>query len=214
MEVRQSGLMIDLPPPDPSLEIVVASQGVSKGLRQTEGVQVLARAELGIGPLFLGTFIKNVTSATADSEAAVLVGLRGDVGGFALSGSAAYKWNMGDRGQADIDTVEFITTASRRIGAITPRLSLTYTPDDLGGTRESLYAELGAGYAIRSGTSASVAIGRRERDGGPDYTTFNAGVTQTLFRNVSADLRYYDTAQGDFGETYRSRVVLSARARF
>ena len=91
---------------------------------------------------------------------------------------------------------EFNATASRRFGRVTPRISLTYSPDDLGGTRASLYAEAGASLSLFAGASLSANIARRARDGGPDYTAFNAGASlRRSPRNLTADLRYYDTAQ-------------------
>lgn len=206
--------MIDLPPPSPSIEINLATQGMSKGLRQTEGPQILVRGEVGLGALIVGASFKNVTSSTSSGEAAVLTGLRGNVGSFDLSATVAYKWNTDREGQPDGDSIEFVATASRRIGAVTPRLSVTYSPDDLGGTRKSLYVEASASIPVLPRLTASAAVGRRERDGGLDYTSFNAGLNYKLLEWLSADLRYYDTAQSNFGETFRPRVVGALRARF
>jgi hypothetical protein len=204
-----------LPPsPDPAIEISAFSQGMSKGLRQTEGVQILVRPEVAVGPLFAGAFYKNVTSPTADGEAAVLAGLRRRVGGFDLAASAAYKWNTGARAQADRDCIEFTVTASRRFGRLTPRINLIYSPDDLGGTRASLYAEAGASFSPFAGASLSANVARRMRDGGPDYVAFNAGASYAITDNITAELRYYDTAQSRIGVIYEPRLVASARVHF
>ena len=45
--------MIDLPPPDPGVEIVLATRGYSKGLAQTDGVQGIGRVELVFGSVTL-----------------------------------------------------------------------------------------------------------------------------------------------------------------
>jgi hypothetical protein len=206
--------MFALPSPDPGIEITAFSQGMSKGLRQTDGVQILVRPEVAVGPLFVGAFYKNITSPTADGEAAVLVGLRHRISGFDLALSAAYKWNTNARAQADRDCLEFTATASRRFGRVTPRIALTWSPDDLGGTRASLYAEAGASLSLFTGASASANIARRARDGGPDYVAFNAGATYAITANLSADLRYYDTAQSRLGTIYEPRLVASARLHF
>jgi hypothetical protein len=206
--------MFSPPSPDPAIEISVFSQGMSKGLRQTDGVQILVRPEVAIGPLFVGAFYKNVTSPTADGEAAILAGLRRRVGGFDLAISAAYKWNTNARAQADRDCVEFTATASRRFGRMTPRINLVYSPDDLGGTRASLYAEAGASFSLFAGASVSANIARRARDGAPDYTAFNAGASYAITGNFTADLRYYDTAQSRLGAIYAPRLVASARLHF
>jgi len=206
--------MFSLPSPDPGIEISAFSQGMSKGLRQTEGVQILVRPEVAVGTLFAGGYYKNVTSPTADGEAALMIGLRRHFAGFDLAVSSAYKWNTGARTQADRNAFEFNATASRHFGRVTPRISLTYSPDDLGGTRASLYAEAGATVNLFAGASVSANVARRSRDGGPDYTAFNAGATYAITPNLSADLRYYDTAQSRLGVIYEPRLVVSARLHF
>ena len=206
--------MLAVPTLDPGIEISAASQGVSKGLRQTEGPQFIVRPELALGPLFVAASWKNVTSPTADGEVAALIGLRGRAGGFDLNLSAAYKRNTEAARQPDRDCLELVVAASRRFGRLTPRLSFTYSPDDLGGTRSSLYAEAGAAFSLFAGASLSANLARRSRDNAPDYTAFNVGASYTLSRNFTADLRFYDTAQGRLGAIYRPRVVASLRAHF
>jgi hypothetical protein len=206
--------MFSPPSPDPGIEISAFSQGMSKGLRQTDGVQILIRPEVAIGPLFVATYYKNVSSQTASGEAAALIGLRGRAAGFDLAVSAAYKRNTDSQTQADRDCIEFTASASRRFGRVTPRISLIYSPDDLGGTGASLYAEAGATFRLFAGASASANISRRERDNGDDYTAFNAGASYAITRNLTADLRYYDTARSRLGVIYEPRLVASARVNF
>jgi hypothetical protein len=206
--------MFTPPSLDPGIEISVASQGMSKGLRQTDGPQLIVRPELAIGALFVDLSYKNVTTPTADGEAAAYLGLRHRAAGFDLSVSAAYKWNTNAHAQADRDCFEFTAIASRRFGPLTPRLQLVYSPDDLGGTRASLYAEVGAALHLLGGASFSAALSRRNRDGAPDYTAFNAGLSYTLASHFTADLRYYDTAQSRLGAIYRPRLVAALRAHF
>jgi hypothetical protein len=203
-----------MPPPDPAIELVVASQGMSKGLRQTEGPQLLGRAELALGPVVLGGYYKNVSSATADGEAGFSLQLRGRAGGFDLAASVAYKLNTGASLQPDRDAIEFFASVSHRFGQLQPRLSLTYSPDELGGTRETLYVEGGVSMSVAPGALLSANLARRERSGGPDYTAFNAGASYAVAPFLTLDLRYYDTAQGALGAVYRQRLVASLRARF
>ncbi|HEV2818198.1 MAG TPA: hypothetical protein VGW40_13380 [Allosphingosinicella sp.] len=206
--------MLDLPPPDPALEIVIASQGMSKGIRQTDGVQLVVRPELASGPLFVGGLVKNVSSTSADFEVHALLGLRGEAAGFDLSASAAAKFGVGGRGHADRDSVEFQLAASRAFGPLTPRIALTWSPDDLGGVGESLYAELTASLRLGGHASLSAGLGRRERAGAPDYTAFNAGASWSFSRTIALDLRYYDTAQSGLGAVYEPRLVGALRLRF
>ena len=91
--------MFDLPPPDPGIEVVIASRGISKGLAQTDGPQMLVRPEVAFGPVYIGGYAKNVTSATLDGEAGPVAGFRTSAGGFDLAGSAARisRWRRSSR---------------------------------------------------------------------------------------------------------------------
>ncbi|HMG46348.1 MAG TPA: TorF family putative porin [Allosphingosinicella sp.] len=206
--------MLDLPSPDPSIEIVIASQGMSKGLRQTDGVQLVVRPEIAFGHAYAGLLAKNVTSPVTDAEGQAFVGYRTHAGGFELNASIGYHHQLGVHGRTDADRFEFTASAARPIGPVTPRLAATYSPDDFGATRQSLYLEGGASVTVFRGTSLSVNLGRRERVGGPDYTSFNAGVSYALTRWLNADLRYYDTAQSALGAIYEPRLIGSVRLRF
>ena len=66
---RKEELMIfDLPPPDPTLEISVASRGYSKGLAKSDGVQILIRPEVAFGSLRLGPWPRSDPSRSADNR--------------------------------------------------------------------------------------------------------------------------------------------------
>jgi predicted porin len=206
--------MLDLPPPDPGIEISIASQGMSKGLRQTDGPQIVVRPEVAFGPVFVGGFAKNVSSPNSDAEAAVLIGVRTSAAGFDLTASATYKVAVASVAGFDDEILEVMAAASRRFGPLTPRLSVIWSPDDLGGTGRSTFAEAGASYTFAPGATVSAAVGRREREGGSDYTAFNAGASYTLAEHFTLDLRWYDTDRSGLGEIYRARLVGSVRARF
>jgi hypothetical protein len=206
--------MLDLPPPDPMIEFVLASRGYSKGLAQTGGAQALVRGEVDWGPLFTAAQWKNVNSSGADSESQVQIGVAGEVGGFRLEAAAGYKILTGLPSSADEDAIEFAGSASRAFGPFTPRIALAASFDDLGATRRSLYAEAGAALRIAPHTRISVNVGRRERSGGDDYTAFNAGISQQIGAHVTAELRYNDSAQSARGDAYRASAVASLRVRF
>ncbi|MEA3043641.1 MAG: hypothetical protein QOH47_1479 [Sphingomonadales bacterium] len=206
--------MFDLPPPDPSLEIVIASRGYSKGLAQTEGVQILARGEVAFGHAYVGLLWKNVTSPVADGEAQSYLGYRTRAGGFDLNATIGYHHQTGVDGPTDDDRFEVSATVSRPFGRITPRVQIVASPNDFGGTRESIYFESGASVSILPGASLSANIGRRERSRATDYTAFNFGASYTVRNMVTLELRYHDTAQSNFGEIYEPRVVGSMRLRF
>lgn len=204
--------MVDLPPPIPAIEFNIASTGMSKGLAQTDGPQFLARGELGFGKVYVGGYVKNVTSSSSDGEAAALVGLRTSAGGFDLGASASWKRAIDPAPGSDANALEAIGSVSRRFGPITPRVSLVWSPDDLGSTGRTVFAEAGASYRLTKTLSASGVIGRRERTGGFDYTAWNAGMAWTPEKHVTLDLRYYDTNRGD-AHPFRARVVGSVRIK-
>lgn len=206
--------MFELPPPDPSFEVSIASQGMSKGLRQTEDAQFLTRGEVALGHAFVGLMWKNIDSDVASGEAQFYIGYRGRLAGFDLTATAGRHFQTEPVGHFDDDRYEFNVTVARGYGRLTPRISVTYSPDDFGGTGESLYAEAGASVGLFERATFSANISRRERSGGDDYTAFNAGIGYSFARHLSIDVRYYDTAQSALGEVYEPRVVGMLRARF
>jgi hypothetical protein len=204
--------MLDLPPPVPAIEFNLASRGISKGLAQTKGAQLLVRGELGFGRVYLGAYAKNVTSSSADGEAAASMGVRTSAAGLDVSASAAWKRAIDPAPGSDVNALEVNGTISRK-GRVTPKLSITWSPDDVGSTRHTVFVEAGASYKIAKAWTASAALGRRERGGGPDYTAWNAGIAWSPAKPVTLDLRYYDTDHGG-EQPYRARGVVSARVRF
>jgi hypothetical protein len=206
--------MLDFPPPDPGIEIVLATRGYSKGLAQTDGVQGVGRFELAFKSINFTAQYKNITSATADGEAAFGAGWKGKAAGFDLGLTASWKRLIGLDGQVDPDSWEFVPSVSRKFGPVTGRLSLTYSPDDLGGTGQSAWMEAGASWKLDGKTNLVAAVGRRERERSIDYTAFNAGVTRILFEGVSAELRYYDSARSELGDQFEGRLVGALRAKF
>jgi hypothetical protein len=200
--------------PVPAGEVSLATRGYSKGLAQTDGVQGVGKFELGLSPISVFAQYKNITSPTAAGESSFGVGWKGKAAGFDLGASVAWKRLIGLDGQVDPDSWEFVPSVSRKFGPLSAKLSLTYSPNDFGRTRESAWMEASATWKLDGKTSIVGAIGRREREGSTDYTAFNAGVSRTLFKGVTADLRYYDSARSSLGDPFESRVVGSLRAKF
>ncbi|WP_155263707.1 hypothetical protein [Sphingomonas segetis] len=205
--------MIDVPPPVPAIEFNIASTGMSKGLAQTSGPQLLVRGELSLGTVYVGGYGKNVDSSSADGEAAAVVGLRSNARGFDLAASAGLKHAIDPAPGSDSSALEIAGSIARPLGALTPRLSIVWSPDDLGSTERTLFAEGGISYKLARFLTASVAVGRRERSGGADYTALNAGLAWAPVKRVTLDVRYYDTDGGD-EHAFRRRIVASGRLKF
>lgn len=207
-------MFTDLPPPDPSIEISAYTRGYSKGLAQTDDAQLVVRGEVAFGSVSVGGQWKNITNSLADGEAQLNLGYETNVAGVDLSLQGGYHFLTGLDGPGDTQRVEFNLTATREIGAVTPRISATYSPDDFGGTGESLYLEAGVGVEVLPRTTISANLGWRERSNNSDYTSFNAGIAYKIVRQVTVELRYYDTAQSALGDVYEGRFVGALRLRF
>ena len=186
---------------------------MSKGLRQTSGPQIVVRPSLRIGDIVIAGYLKNVTLADADGEAALSVGMQRTLAGFDLSATVAARVNTGASAARDSRALETAMTVGRAIGPIRARFTAVWSPDDLGSTRNSLLLEAGAALRLHGPLSIDGAIARRTRRGGPDYIAYNAGLTLSVAHNLSAELRWYDTDRA-IDATYRSRLVLAGRLRF
>jgi hypothetical protein len=206
--------MIDLPPPDPGIEIVIASRGMSKGIAQTEGPQLVAKPSVKFGDVQVGGQWKNVTSTVAGGEGAIFVGWSRAVASFQFSLQASHKFQTGVREPTDDHSWEFTGGISRKLGAITLRGSAVYSPDDLGPAERSFYWEAGPALDVAKHFKLSANIGHRSRRLGDDYTSFNLGASTTIVPRTTIDLRWYDTSRHELGENFQGRAFVSARMAF
>lgn len=206
--------MQGLPPPDPGFEIVIASRGMSKGIAQTDGPQIIAKGFAQVGAVQIGGQWKNVDSPSAAGEGAAFVSVMRNVGEFQLGLGAAYKFQTGVRGRTDDDALEFSAALARKFGRIGVRISMVFSPDDFGGTGSSLFAEGGPTLELTKTLKLAASIGRRHRHLAADYTAFSAGLSKTVHKSLTFDVRYTDTAQSELGTPYRPRIVLAVRAAF
>jgi hypothetical protein len=202
-----------LPPPVPAFQVSVYSSGTSKGIAQSKGPQVIGRGELGFGDIYVAGYLKNVTSPSSDAEAGGIIGIRKKLSGFNLSASATLRQSVNPTSGSDATALELAGSISRPIGPVTPSVSIIYSPDDLGSTRRSVFLEGGLSYSLNKQLSASVALGRRDRVIGADYTSWNAGLTWAPAKRVSFDARYYDT-NGGSQWPYKARFVVGGTIKF
>lgn len=207
--------MFDLPPPDPTIQIELASTGMSKGLAQTRGPQLVVRPGLAVGDFSIEGLVKNIENNDDHGvEAQVFAVYATKAEGFELSGRAGLKSIHAIAGLADRRAFEMRLDAGRKIGAVRATVSLTYSPDDTGKTVKSTFVEGGLAWDVRKGTRLGARLGRRERDEGDDYTAYNVGITQDIIPQLAADVRLFDTGSSDLGYAYKRRLVASLRAKF
>src|ERR1700752_4250587 len=128
-------MMLDLPPLDPGIEISVASRGMSKGIAQSEGPQLIGRPFVKLGDVQVGAQWKNVTSTVAGGEGAVFVGFGRELAGFQLTLHASHKFQTGVHEPTDDHSWEFTSGLTRKFGKVTMRGSVVYSPDDLGAAK-------------------------------------------------------------------------------
>ena len=184
-----------LPPVDPGFEISVATQGMSKGLLQSNGPQVVSRGTLKSGPFQLGGQWKNISTNSAKGEASAIAGWSGKAGSFDVGASAAYKVLTSASGSGNRRSVELSANASRKMGRVSLKGSAVFSPDDLGSTRQSLYIEGGPSFDLPAEFKLSANIGHRWRQRSPNYTSFNIGVSRAVLKVLTADVRLSSTSR-------------------
>jgi hypothetical protein len=199
-----------LPPPDPGFEILLSTRGVSQGLVQTDGQQLVPRLFVRIGEAQIGAQWKNIDAPSAKGVAAFFVKLNHKTGKGQIDAGVAYRVRTGLKAPADGEAWEFMAGARRDFGPLALRASVEYSPEEFG-SGKSLYVELGPALQLDAATRLSAAAGRRERERAPDYSTFNFGVSRIFRQKLTIDARYYDTNRGELGRPYRARVIFSAR---
>lgn len=202
-----------LPPSPPTIQVSVASRGISKGIEQTDGPQAVVQAELPVGPIYFAVSAKNVTSTTAKGKGGLTAGIRTKFAGLNLSASATWGIAISPVSGSDSQSLELAGSLARKFGNCKPQLSMIWSPDDLGSTQRSFFYEASAAYSVSSKTSIGAAVGRRERTGGLDYTEFNLGITHKLIPHITADLRYYGSDKHNLGYTYQPGLIASVRVK-
>ena len=200
-----------LPPPVPAFEVTVASQGMSKGLLQSDGPQFIPRASLKWRGLQAGGQWKNISTNSAKGEVSLFTGWSGKAGGTDLGASLAYKLLTSATGSGNRRSVEFSANAARRFGKLGLRASAVFSPDDFGATRHSLYVEGGPSIDLPLAIKASAAIGHRWRQGAADYTSFNIGLSRPVAKVLTVDTRFYFTDRSELGKSYERRLVASIK---
>ena len=203
-------LPLSLPPPDPVVELFVATRGMSQGIAQTDGIQVRPRLVVHLGDAQLGAQWRNITSPAAKGVAMFFVRYGHRVGKVQFDGAVAYRVRTGVSSPFKGTAWEVTGTARRSFKGWGLRLELQYSPQDFG-NGQSLYLEAGPTVDLGPATTVSANVGRRERQQGPDYASFNVGFTTVVKQRLSVDARLFDTNRGGLGAPFRSRIAVSAR---
>lgn len=200
--------MIDLPIAlDPGVEVSLATEGMSKGILQSEDPQFIGRFVVKADRLTLATQWKNVTSSLGDGEVSASANLALPTKAVDVAVGVNYKHLTGVRGDGDVDAWELNGSAQRKLGKVTLRFTTVYSPNDIGSTGRSLYMEAGPSLDLGKGWKISGAVGRRSRANALDYRSYNVGVAKSVAGKMIIEARYFGTDRSDDGDVYRGRLV-------
>lgn len=203
--------------PQVSWNVAAASDYVFRGVSQTqENPALSAGVDLTNGAFYAGAWASNVDFGDdADAEVDLYGGWRPEVAGWTLDlGGVAYLYT-GQPDGADYDYVELKSAASRAVGPATVGAAVYYSPDFFGASEdEATYLEANAAFAPADRWTVSGAVGRQWVSSDLDYATWNLGAAYALTDHLTVDVRYHDTDQHDFGDSYGARAVASLKATF
>lgn len=197
-------------------QVGVASEYVGKGIGKSNGdPSVNGTVEVEANGFYASAFASTAKlSNGADAEVIVTAGWRPEAAGFNFDFSVQNRDLPGARPGTDSNYWEYQADASRKIGPVSTRLRVNYTPDGNGATREAWWIEAQGSVALSKATKASAAIADRSADGGAEYVAWNAGVKHKLTDRVALDVRWYDTDGHSYGEAYEGRLVGSLSLSF
>lgn len=190
-------------------QIGVASQYVGKGLGKSDGEpSVFGSAEISRGAFYASVFASTAKlSQGSDAEIVGAIGWRPEAAGFDFDLSVVNRDLPGTRAGVDANFWEYQADASRKLGPVTARLRVNYTPDGFAATEEAWWIEGQGSIAVGPRTRASAAYAERSADGGADYSAWNLGVKHKLTDRFALDVRWYDTDSHELGDNYDGRLV-------
>ena len=193
-----------------SFEVGAATDNRSKDVSktQTEGhIFGSATWQSADQRFYAGPSFEGVKGNGADVEAKFTAGYAPEAFGYEFDFNIAYLNRLDADAGYDEDAWELEANVSRSIGPATGAFQVQYSPDPAGSATSFVWVEAKLGWDFGNSLSGSAAVGRREQNGAPDYTGWNAGVTYGLTEALDLDVRYYDTNAHDQGKQYRDGLV-------
>jgi uncharacterized protein (TIGR02001 family) len=192
-----------------------ASNYVFRGISQTEnGAAVFGSGRVSYDNVYAGVGIENVNfhnSTTAEYD--LSAGWTPVVEGFRLDLGVVRYGYIDQPAHTEIDTVEYKAVVLHDFGPATLGAAVYYSGNYFGSHRDDVYVEGRGAYKITPQLKVSGAAGRQS-GGLADHTTWNAGATYALTKQIGLDLRYADTDEHDLGKIYRSHFTASITAAF
>jgi uncharacterized protein (TIGR02001 family) len=195
---------------------VLATDYMSKGVSKNDGEPALSGSlEASSGAFYAGTWASDAATAQGgDAELHLFVGARPEFAGIQWDLRAMAKTIPGTAPGVQESYAELRVDATRALGRTKARVRVEYSPDNYGATQEAWWVEGQVSHPIGARFTASAALGRREQNGGADYTAWNAGGALSITDRVALDMRWYDTDSHDLGKAYRGKVVAALSVKF
>jgi uncharacterized protein (TIGR02001 family) len=189
-----------------------------RGISQTDNKpSIFGGADLAIGTIgYAGVWLSNVDFRNGtEMEYDLYAGIRPVIGPVTVDlGVIRYGYTNQPSGPQET-YAEWKVAPSMALGPATIGLAYFYSDQFFGETGAAAYYEINATMPI-GGTPFSVsgALGHQAVKGPLDYTTWNLGVGYLLNSHLGFDLRYWDTDEHGFGDTYKAKIVLGVKATF
>jgi uncharacterized protein (TIGR02001 family) len=202
-----------------SYNVGVTSDYVFRGVSQTQNdPAVQGGVDLSSGVFYAGVWASNVDFGADDPTAEVdlYVGVKPTVGDTSFDFGVLYYGYVEDKGltPGSFSYTEFKAAASRAFGPATLGAAVYYSPEYPGKGGTSAYFEVNGAVPVAEKLTLSGAVGHQSIKNYGDYNTWNVGLAYALTDKLTADLRYHDTDEHNFGKIYDSRVVVSLKAAF
>ena len=164
---------------------------------------------------YAGPGFETIRSSTgSELELKAAAGIRPKLAGFAFDLNAAWKYQVDANPGTDHDNWEFTGDVKRSAGPASGRVRLQYSPDGAGTVRAWSWVEARVGWDFTPALNGSIGLGRREQDGGVDYTGWDAGFTYALAPGIDTNLRYYATDANTPGAQYADGFAASVSFTF
>ncbi len=194
----------------------LATDYMSKGTSKNRGAPALSGSlEAAHGIFYAGTWASDAyTAQGGDAELHLYAGAKPKFAGLSWDLRAMAKTIPGTIEGVQDSYAEFRVDATRAFGRAKARVRVEYSPDNYGATRQAWWVEGQLSHPVGERFTASAALGRREQDGGADYTAWNAGGQVAISDRVALDLRWYDTDSHELGSAYRGQAVAAVLLRF
>lgn len=202
-----------------SYNVGVTSDYVFRGVSQTqEDPAIQGGLDLSSGIAYAGVWASNVDFGAPDPTAEIdlYAGIKPTVGDTSFDLGVYYYGYVDDKDltPGKYSYFEVKGAVSKAFGPATLGAAVYFSPEYPGKGGNSTYFEVNGAVPVAEKITLSGAVGHQAIKNYGDYNTWNVGVSYALTDKLSADLRYHDTDEHNYGKIYDSRIVVGLKAAF